>query len=63
MMTTTKTTTMYSVRYYTGNRYSKHVGSKMRLVEGKQATRIVRRLRNHGIDAFRAPVKVTRCAG
>ena len=55
-----KMKTMYEIRYQTGRGWAetKQVGYKMRLVAGVQATRVVRRLRKSGVDAYRAPVRI-----
>jgi hypothetical protein len=57
-----KTLTMYQVRYQTGRGWAetKQVGGKQRLISGPAATRIVRRLKTSGVDAYRASMKVAR---
>lgn len=51
-----KTATKYEIRAYTGNDYSKSLSSKLR--DRKQATKLVKRLKKYGIEAFAAPMKI-----
>ena len=51
-----KTINRYEIRSYNGNEYSKPMSAKLRTRQ--QATKLVRRLRKMGHDAFAAPMKV-----
>jgi hypothetical protein len=51
--------TLYGVRHYpAGERFSRHVGHKGRLVPRNAAARIARRLKRAGIDAFVHPYTI-----
>jgi hypothetical protein len=51
-----KTVTMYEIRSYTNNEYSKSLSSKLR--SPVAATKLVKRLKKMGISAFKAPIKI-----
>ena len=51
-----KTVTRYEIREYKGDSYSASMSSKLR--ERKAATKLVKRLKKMGHDAFAAPMKV-----
>ena len=52
-----KTVTLYEIREYkTSTSYSTRLSSKLR--ERKAATKLIKRLKKMGHDAFAAPVKV-----
>ena len=55
----TKTISMYQVRFYTGNQYSKPVGTKSVLKNYGQARKIVKRLKKSGIEAFASKLKIS----
>jgi hypothetical protein len=57
MKTTKLAKKLYEVRYYKDAvSYSKHVGFKMKLLPRIRALKIVKFLKNRGIDAFAAPL-------
>ena len=51
-----KTTTLYNIRAFNNNEHSRSLGNRLRT--RKNATKLVRRLKKLGFDAFAAPVKV-----
>lgn len=51
-----KTVTSYEIREYKGDSYSTSMSSKLR--DRKAATKLVKRLKKMGHDAFAAPMKV-----
>jgi len=51
-----KTVTMYEIRSYTNNKYSKSLSSKLR--SPVAATKLVKRLKKMGISTFKAPIKI-----
>lgn len=51
-----KTVTRYEIREYEGAGYSTRMSSKLR--DRKAATKLVKRLKKMGHDAFAAPLKV-----
>lgn len=53
---TTKTRTLYEVREFVGNDYSKQLGRRLRC--RTDALRIVKTLKRSGRDVFAAPLKV-----
>ena len=58
-MATYKTIKQYQVRFWIGSEYSRPVGNKSRLLPSrKAATRIVRRLRRAGVEAFAVSLKI-----
>jgi hypothetical protein len=51
-----KTITRYEIRKFTGSEYSKPMSSKLR--ERKAATKLVKKLKKLGHDAFAVPMKI-----
>ena len=51
-----KTVTMYQIRSYTNNEYSRSLSSKLR--SSAAATKLVKRLKKMGVSAFKAPIKI-----
>lgn len=51
-----KMVTRYEIRAYSGASYSRSVSPKLKA--RNVATKLVRRLRKRGIDAFAAPIKI-----
>ena len=51
-----KTVTMYQIRSYTNNEYSKPLSSKLR--SSAAATKLVKRLKKMGVSAFKSPIKI-----
>lgn len=51
-----KTKTLYEIREFTGNEYSRPLSAKLR--DRSRALRLVRALKGRGRDVFAAPVKV-----
>jgi len=54
----TKTTTMYEIRSFTGNQYSRSLSAKLRT--GQRARKLVKYLKRFGVNAFAAPLKITK---
>ena len=52
-----KKTTLYNIRAFNNNEHSRSLGSRLRT--RKNATKLVKRLKKLGLNAFAAPVKVT----
>jgi hypothetical protein len=53
-----KTVSLYQVRFFTGNYYSKTVGFKGRIVTREKARKLVKRLRQYGVEAFMAKMAI-----
>lgn len=53
-----KTRKLYQVRFFNGNGYSKQIGHK--LVERGRATKIVKFLKRHRVEAFCAPLVISK---
>ena len=52
----TKTITLYNIRAFNNNEHSRSLGRRLRT--RKNATKLVKRLKKSGFDAFAAPMKV-----